>query len=93
MEFVAGNTFGATVFPSYAAFNLSYAMIFIPGTGILACRMVFTIVDLTIANHGIAYMDAATGRLRPEFSQALAMFCWAWFILTVIYTVAATRSS
>jgi succinate-acetate transporter protein len=36
MEFVAGNTFGATVFPSYAAFNFSYAMVFIPGTGILA---------------------------------------------------------
>lgn len=37
MDFVAGNTFGATVFPSYAAFNLSYAMIFVPGTGIIAC--------------------------------------------------------
>lgn len=31
-----GNSFGATVFPSYAAFNFSYAMIYIPGTGILA---------------------------------------------------------
>jgi succinate-acetate transporter protein len=39
MEFVAGNTFGATVFPSYAAFNFSYAMIFIPGTGIIACKL------------------------------------------------------
>jgi succinate-acetate transporter protein len=38
MEFVAGNTFGATVFPSYAAFNFSYAMIFIPGTGIVLCK-------------------------------------------------------
>lgn len=38
MEFVAGNTFGATVFPSYAAFNFSYAMIYIPGTGIIACE-------------------------------------------------------
>ena len=36
MEFCSGNTFGATVFPSYGAFNLSYAMIYIPGTGILA---------------------------------------------------------
>ncbi|KKP03444.1 hypothetical protein THAR02_04473 [Trichoderma harzianum] len=26
MEFIAGNTFGATVFPSYAALNLSYAI-------------------------------------------------------------------
>jgi succinate-acetate transporter protein len=39
MEFVAGNTFGATVFPSYGAFNLSYAMIYIPGTGIISCEL------------------------------------------------------
>ncbi|KAJ5674303.1 uncharacterized protein N7477_004237 [Penicillium maclennaniae] len=36
MEFITGNTFGATVFSSYGAFNLSYAMIYLPGTGILA---------------------------------------------------------
>lgn len=36
MEFMSGNTFGATVFPSYGAFNLFYAMIYLPGTGILA---------------------------------------------------------
>ncbi|KAL4922144.1 GPR1/FUN34/yaaH family-domain-containing protein [Aspergillus aurantiobrunneus] len=36
MEFVTGNTFGATVFSSYGAFNLSYAMIYLPGSGIMA---------------------------------------------------------
>ncbi|CAK1358954.1 unnamed protein product [Cercospora beticola] len=76
MEFVAGNTFGATVFPSYAAFNFSYAMVYIPGTGILA-----------------SYTDQATGQIRAEFYEALAMYAWAWFILTAIYTVAAMRSS
>lgn len=76
MEFVAGNSFGATVFPSYAAFNFSYAMIYIPGTGIIA-----------------AYTDKATGELLPDFNNALGMFCWAWFILTVIFTIAAIRSS
>jgi hypothetical protein len=76
MEFTAGNTFGATVFPSYAAFNFSYAMIYIPGTGILA-----------------AYTDNSTGELLPEFFNAIAMYAWAWFILTVIFTVAAVRSS
>jgi uncharacterized protein len=40
-----------------------------------------------------AYTDSATGALSPEFSQALAMYVWAWFILTVIFTVAAMRSS
>jgi len=34
-EFVCGNTFGATAFTSYGAFWISYALIFIPGTGIL----------------------------------------------------------
>ncbi len=76
MEFAAGNTFGATVFPSYAAFNFSYAMIYIPGTGILA-----------------AYTDASTGELMPEFFNAIAKYAWAWFILTVIFTIAAMRSS
>ncbi len=76
MEFISGNTFGATVFSSYGAFNISYAMIFLPGSGILA-----------------AYTDAKTGELSPEFNQALAMFIWAWFILTVIYTGACCRAS
>jgi succinate-acetate transporter protein len=76
MEFIAGNSFGATVFPSYAAFNFSYAMIYLPGTGILA-----------------AYIDADTGLPTADFNNALGMFCWAWFILTVIFTVAAMRSS
>ncbi|KAG9526020.1 hypothetical protein KCU93_g5608, partial [Aureobasidium melanogenum] len=75
MEFVAGNTFGATVFPSYAAFNFSYAMIYIPGSGILA-----------------SYTDAS-GKISQEFNNALSMYCWAWFILTAIFTIAAMRSS
>ncbi|KAF8306779.1 Gpr1 family protein [Clavulina sp. PMI_390] len=34
-EFVTGNTFGATAFSSYGAFWISYALILIPGTGVL----------------------------------------------------------
>lgn len=40
-----------------------------------------------------AYTDTSTGQLRPEFNNALGMYAWCWFILTVIYTVAAMRSS
>jgi succinate-acetate transporter protein len=92
MEFVSGNTvrfpkpkhnavaniqkFGATVFSSYGAFNLSYAMIYLPGSGILA-----------------SYTDPKTGLLNDQFPNALAMYVWAWFILTMIFTVAAMRSS
>lgn len=75
MEFINGNTFGATVFTSYGAFNVSYAMIYLPGSGIIA-----------------AYTNAA-GELSPDFTQSLALYVWAWFILTVIYTVAAWRST
>lgn len=76
MEFFAGNTFGATVFSSYAAFSISYGLIFLPTTGITA-----------------AYLDANTGAMSPDFNQAISLYLWAWFILTVIYTVAAMRSS
>lgn len=69
-------TSGSSVFPSYGAFNLSYAMIYLPGSGILA-----------------AYTDPATGELNAQFPTALAMYLWAWFILTVIFTIAAMRSS
>lgn len=40
-----------------------------------------------------AYTDSTTGAIGPEFNQALAMYVWAWFILTVIFTVAAMRGS
>ncbi|CAJ2504646.1 Uu.00g120400.m01.CDS01 [Anthostomella pinea] len=76
MEFVTGNTFGATVFSSFGGFNLAYAFIFLPGSGIIA-----------------AYTDAETGLPTPEFSQAVAMFVWGWFILSTIFTFAAARSS
>lgn len=71
-----GQQFGATVFSSYAAFNLSYAMIYLPGSGIMA-----------------AYTDPATGAVSPAFDQAIAIYLWAWLIVTALFTVAAVRSS
>ncbi|KAL4906953.1 hypothetical protein BDW74DRAFT_176550 [Aspergillus multicolor] len=76
MEFVTGNTFGATVFSSYGAFNLSYAMIYLPGSGIIA-----------------AYTDPATGVPGADFNQAISIYLWVWFIITVLYTIAAMRST
>lgn len=40
-----------------------------------------------------AYVDAKTGKLDASFPQAVSIFLWAWFILSVAFTVAATRSS
>ncbi|RJE24541.1 GPR1/FUN34/yaaH family [Aspergillus sclerotialis] len=75
MEFVNRNTFGATVFCSYAALNWSYALIYIPGSGIMS-----------------AYTDA-NGALSPEFNQAVSIYMWVWFIISVLFTVAAYKST
>ncbi|CAH0051764.1 unnamed protein product [Clonostachys solani] len=76
VEFMTGNTFGASVFVSYGAFNLSYGLIYLPGTGIIS-----------------AYTDDKTGQLSSSFNQAIAIYVWAWFILTVIFTLGAIRGS
>jgi hypothetical protein len=40
-----------------------------------------------------SYTNNQTGEIAPQFYQALAIYIWAWFILTVLFTVAAMRSS
>ena len=40
-----------------------------------------------------AYVDKETGELNNQFSQAIAMFVFAWFVLTMVFTVGAMRSS
>lgn len=40
-----------------------------------------------------SYTDPMTQSLNEQFAQALAMYIWAWLILTVIFTIAAMRSS
>jgi succinate-acetate transporter protein len=40
----------------------------------------------------LAYTDS-NGQISPDFNNALGMYCWAWFILTVVFTIAAMRSS
>ena len=40
-----------------------------------------------------SYTDPNTGELSPDFAQAIAFYLWAWFILTVIFTISAMRSS
>jgi succinate-acetate transporter protein len=40
-----------------------------------------------------AYIDPTTNAIMPEFNQAISIFLWVWFIITVIYTIAAMRST
>ena len=34
-----------------------------------------------------------TGKPLPELDQAPALLVWAWFILSILFTVAASRAS
>lgn len=40
-----------------------------------------------------AYTDLQSGELRDEFHQAVAIYIFAWFIVTVIFSIGAMRSS
>jgi len=72
-EFPRGNVFGGTAFTSYGAFWLSYATIFIPGSGISA-----------------AYPSSTTS---SEFSSAIGIYLFTWFIITFLLLVASLRKS
>ncbi|MDI1489586.1 MAG: hypothetical protein OHK93_000783 [Ramalina farinacea] len=75
------DTFAATVFPSYGAFNLAYALIYLPGSGILAAY-----TD-DPANPGAAVLPTR------EFYDAMGVWYWAWFIVTVIFLIGAVRTN
>ncbi|KAF7969188.1 hypothetical protein HWV62_27963 [Athelia sp. TMB] len=72
VEMFCGNTFGATVFCSYGALNLSYGALFLPALGVTAAYTV-------------------DGVLSPQYSQAVGLFLWCWFVVTMLTTV-LTRS-
>ncbi|KAJ5187576.1 hypothetical protein N7449_010570 [Penicillium cf. viridicatum] len=56
---------------------------------------IFVGVMIFFGGSGImaSYTNNQTGEIAPQFYQALAIYIWAWFILTVLFTVAAMRSS
>jgi len=68
-EFACVNTFGATAFSSYGAFWISWALIFIPGTGIVAGYET-TAADLTNA---VAFY--LTAWFIFTFCMFLSLYC------------------
>ncbi|KAF7972482.1 hypothetical protein HWV62_17912 [Athelia sp. TMB] len=74
VEMFCGNTFGATVFCSYGAFNLSYGGLFLPALGVTAAYTV-------------------DGVLSPQYSQAVGLYLWSWFVVTVLFIIGALRST
>lgn len=94
MEFIAGNTFGATVFNSYASFAFSYALIFFPAVRFLPpcnrCSQTYLLVQTGIM---AAYTEPGQTTPGPEFDQAVSLYLWAWFGVTFAFCIAAWRSS
>lgn len=45
VEIISGNTFGATVFCSYGAFNMTYAALYLPGEPRCGCSHAAVMVN------------------------------------------------
>jgi len=82
-EFASNNTFGATAFTSYGAFWISYGIIFIPGSGILAAYTAETTPKGDLDN-AVAYFLAAwfifttcmfMASLRSSIGLVALFFC------------------
>jgi len=74
-EMFLGNTFGATLFATYGAFNLTFGALYLPAFGVAA-----------------AYTNP-DGTIRPEFSQAVGIFCMIWMVVTILFILGSLRSS
>ncbi|KAL7917306.1 GPR1/FUN34/yaaH family domain-containing protein [Trichoderma austrokoningii] len=87
MEFVAGNTFGATVFPSYAALSLSFALIFIPGSGIIDAYSDAEGHILPEFNQAIALYLWSWFILNSIFTVASVRSSWTLFMALLLFGV------
>jgi len=82
-EFACGNTFGATAFSSYGAFWIAYALIFIPGTGVLEAYTGATVNPGDLENAVGFFLSAwfiftflmFLASLRSSFALASLFFC------------------
>ncbi|KAK4700319.1 uncharacterized protein P7C70_g5929, partial [Phenoliferia sp. Uapishka_3] len=81
LEFASGNSYGATVFTSYALFWWGYAMLYIPFFGI------------TGSYDGAPGAYTATGQGALEVEAAFGIFFITWFSVSMVLTLASIRSS
>jgi len=85
-EFPKGNTFGATAFTSYGAFWMSYALIFIPSSGILSAysdpKELSSAIGIYLITWFMFTFLMFIGSLRKNFTfMALLFFLWLTFLL------------
>ncbi|KAI0481159.1 GPR1/FUN34/yaaH family-domain-containing protein [Xylariaceae sp. FL0804] len=58
-----------------------------------AFNLAYSLIFLPGSGIIASYTDPTTGELMPEFNQAVSLFVWQWFIITVLFTIGATRSN
>ncbi|KAL7894089.1 GPR1/FUN34/yaaH family domain-containing protein [Trichoderma sp. TUCIM 5745] len=85
MEFIAGNTFGATVFPAYAALSLSFALIFIPGSGIIDAYSDAEGHPLPEFNQALALYLWSWFILNAIFTVAATRSSWPLFTALLLF--------
>ncbi|KAL8277482.1 hypothetical protein RQP46_010112 [Phenoliferia psychrophenolica] len=81
LEFASGNSYGATVFTSFALFWWGFAMLYIPFFGITG----------TYDMQPGAY--TAMGQGAGEIGAAFGIFYITWFSVALVLTIASIRSS
>jgi len=88
-EFRTGNTFGATAFTSYGAFWLSFAAIFVPGTGILDAIVKANAVGPAVGLYLLGWtiftglMLLGTLRINMALVTVFALLFLAFLALTI----------
>lgn len=80
-EFASGNTLGASIFTCYGMFWWGFSFLFIPFFG------------LTGTYDGVPNVYAVGGPYHAEFAQAVGLYLWVWFGITLLFLLAAARSS
>ncbi len=84
-EFKAGNTFGATAFTSYGAFWLSFAVIFIPGFGILGSLTAAGATDQALGLYLLAWTIITAILLIASLRSNIALIAvFAFLTLTFL---------
>lgn len=91
-EFATGNTFGATAFSSYGGFWLSYAVIFLPGTGILNAYGDDTgALDRSLTIYLIAWAIMTALLLIASHRSSVGMVLLFFFLFITFVLLAAAK--
>jgi len=80
-EFACGNTFGATAFTSYGGFWISFALIYIPGTGILDAYKDATMIPQAVGFYLLAWWIFTFIMFLGTFRSSVALSSLFFFLM------------